>query len=183
MNWMLAFMNTIWYATHLDKVDPVRDLDWVKRFAAKLTGKEFVGDPQSLSLGLIAFREELMALVAALVKGEFNEEAVVSLLNDYMSKSQGHMIIQKEEASAPVLKFEAVVADDAFVLSRLAIECHRQLFEMDKSLVRICENPTCRCYFLDESKNRSKRHCAANCNNAMKARRHRERTKVGESKD
>lgn len=183
MLWMLAFINTIWYATHLEKKDPVEDLEWIKRFAIKLTGEELTSDPKSLSLKLIALREELMAIVADQVNGDFNEEAVISLLNSYMSNAQGSMVIQKEATAAPTLKFKAQVVDEAYILSRLAIECYHFLFEMDRSLVRICENPTCSCYFLDESKNRSKRHCAPNCNNVMKARRHRERAKTNGSPD
>ena len=86
-------------------------------------------------------------------------------------------------APTPTIRFEPMLVDGSYVLSELAYQWFLLLFENDRTRIKICEDPGCVCYFFDESKNKSKRHCTNNCSNRMKVRRHRKKKQPLEDQD
>ena len=62
-------------------------------------------------------------------------------------------------------------------LSEVAASFAEMLENGDPSRIRVCENPDCRWFIYDRSKNRSRRWCVgpSGCGNLIKVRRHRER--------
>lgn len=178
MYWMIIFLNTIWQSTHGEKKDPLDDPDIMRRFVQNLTGNAFEGDIDELCASLKSFRAELKTLVDDMEQGLYDSQKAISLLNGYISNATGHRRIEEHEEHGIKIRFLPERIDAPYVLSQLAMECYSLLFEMEHDRIRICENPTCRYYFYDSSKNKSKRHCASNCNNVMKAKRHREKMKA-----
>lgn len=176
-NWGLGFLDSYWFATHKDKIDPLGDPEWIKWFTFKLTGREFTGDAQMLSAELVIFRAALMEIVHDLQRGIFLEAEAIALLNHYLKSSRGHHFIQVNDLSKPTYEFEPDQVDCQFVLANLAEKWYKLLFETDRTRIRVCENPDCACFYFDESKNKSKRHCASNCSNVMKVRRFRSKHK------
>lgn len=171
----LWVLDTYWFMTHREKKDPLEDPEWVKWYAQKLTGLELTEGADALCEQLTVLRPLLDQLVKDLQVGIFSEVDAINLLNPYLQQSSGRRFIRSEGDLPPTLHFEPEKVDDSYVLSELAAKWFELLFENDRSRIRICENPDCACYYYDESKNKSKRHCASNCSNVMKVRRHREK--------
>jgi predicted RNA-binding Zn ribbon-like protein len=166
-------------------------------------------DFEALSAALTIFRGELIQLVSTIETGDFSETEAIALLNRYLVKTEGHRSIQFDGASsqtqtqtqnetsttatsssstptptpAPIICFEPILVDDSYILSELAYQWFLLLFENDRTRIKICEDPDCVCYFYDESKNKSKRHCTNNCSNRMKVRRHRKKKQSLEDQD
>lgn len=184
---VISFLNTFWFLTHKEKKDPLKDPDVIHWFMKRMVGTEVFEalPPDELpthgnnllpfSDELIAFRSEMMALIAKIEADNFDETEAIALLNGYLSQSEGHRTIVTRGAEAPALGFEPNHADKNFLIAQLASDFFELFFEMDRTRIKICENPDCICYFYDISKNKTKRHCAPNCSNLMKVRRHREK--------
>ena len=66
------------------------------------------------------------------------------------------------------------------VLSEIAASFADMLANGDPTRIRVCENPDCRWFIYDRSKNRSRRWCEGptGCGNLIKVRRHRERRRT-----
>lgn len=171
----LWLLDTYWFITHREKKDPLEDPEWAKWYAQKITGRELSEGAEELLSALFALRISLAKIVAELQEGIFSEEEVIKLLNPYLMSSAVKRKILSNDSSSPTLDFVPEQADVPYVMAELALAWYKLLFENDRSRIRICENPDCACYFYDESKNKSKRHCAPNCSNVMKVRRHREK--------
>lgn len=171
----LWLLDTYWFITHREKKDPLEDPEWAKWYAQKITGRELSEGADVLLAALFALRISLFKIVADLQDGIFSEEEVILLLNPYLKNSAVKRQILTNGSSTPVLDYVPDHVDVAYIMAELAVLWYKLLFENDRSRIRICENPDCACYFYDESKNKSKRHCAPNCSNVMKVRRHREK--------
>ena len=183
----IGFLNTQWFETHGDRKNPLEDLDWVKWFVHKMTDRKLAdGEPPmgfaALSAEFVAFRGELIRLISYIESGTFSEVEAIALLNRYLVKTDGHRYIEFDGTSSPTptIRFEPAFVDGPYVLSELALLWFMLLFEKDRTRIKICEDPDCLCYFYDESKNKSKRHCHINCSNRMKVRRHRKKKHIFE---
>lgn len=175
--WAIKFFDTYWFMEHENK-DPLEDLEFIRFFTQKLTGKILEEGAESLSKSLSIFRDSLYTVIQNLQKGIFDEETTLQLLSPYISGAKGTRKILSESDHQPAtrkLVFEPEKVDEAYVLSEFATLWYILLFEKDRTRIRICEHPECSCLFIDESKNHSKRHCTDKCSNVMKMRRHREK--------
>jgi len=175
LTWAIKFFDTYWFMKH-QNMDPLEDPEFIKMFTQKLTGENLEEGAEALCESLTILRGKLFPVIQDLQQGRFDEGETLKILSEYIGRSKGIRKVLLEdtgEEMVPKLVFEPEKVDEAYVLSEFATMWYILLFEKDRTRIHICELPDCACLFIDESKNRSKRHCTEKCSNVMKMRRHR----------
>lgn len=139
--------------------------------------------PSDAELGqLRALRAVLARIATAAAAGEPPDEADLSALNNELAArpavpmlgcADGRYTLQRTIQATGLARLRGEVAH-AFADT---------LVHGDPGRIGYCDNPDCRWWFYDDTRNRSKRFCDVTaCGNLMKVRRFRERQKAGREK-
>jgi predicted RNA-binding Zn ribbon-like protein len=98
-------------------------------------------------------------------------------LNGYLASAPYYPVVETTEDRYRVTfkpdgdGIEKLFADVALELANLMTEAHLPS-------VKRCQNEACGYYFLDSSKNQSRKFCSKKCNNLIKTRNFRARHKI-----
>ncbi len=118
------------------------------------------------------FRQQMREMLATIVAEQPVAEKTVEVINGWLNHWQGQpKLISLDDAFKTTFAF--VFTKTEQFLARLAAETADFLTTADLSYVKRCGNDECIRYFLDTSKNHSRRWCSMEgCGNRMKARAH-----------
>jgi predicted RNA-binding Zn ribbon-like protein len=119
----------------------------------------------------LALRDCLYRLVIALVAGRPPRAGDVRTLNGFLAEAQAAAEL-RPEAGTLVLALAVSAGRPASVLAPVVTAAARLLTSRETlARVRRCDSETCRQFFVDRSKNRSRRWCDMKlCGNRAKAR-------------
>lgn len=175
----LDIVNSSWYITHKLFADPLKDSKWIISLADKWNIKGLTPPtPHELEL-LLKQRNEISELLAKLVKGLGLKNSDLALINRYMNsidyKKNFQLIEGRYQLSISPLKpqWDLFLSE---IAASFALLCSSDYCKH----LKICENPDCGWYFLDESKSHNRKWCDDTCSTLMKVRRFRQRQKNGD---
>jgi len=95
-----------------------------------------------------------------------------TIINTYLAKATyTPMIINKDDTTLNLWKCESNEEDQ--LISEITQDLVTLFSENIIEHVKTCSNDECKDYFLDNSKNKSKKFCSSKCGNLIKVRRHR----------
>lgn len=118
------------------------------------------------------FRQQMREMLATIVAKQPVAGKTVEAINGWLSHWQGQpKLINLDDAFKTAFDFVFTTTEQ--LLARLAAEAADFLTTVDLSYVKRCGNDECIRFFLDTSKNHSRRWCSMEgCGNRMKARAH-----------
>lgn len=167
--------NSQWRITH-DPHDPFQDEQWVNDLLDKWQLKVSPSLTRQQLESLISLRSLLAESLGAICKGEVIPEAQFQEINHYLSLTKlNYQLIKENERYKTVPN--PVVRDWNYVLSSITASFAQLISGPEVNRIRQCENPQCKWFFYDESKNYSRRWCGNTCASLMKVRRFREKQK------
>ncbi len=166
----LKLANSIWHKEHTDK-EVLEDMHWVTKhlltdldISIPKMSKDFIKDLCSLrSLAIAALQDKDIK--------KYREN-----LNRFLS--QVHYTPQiVTENDQILLKMESYSKPESQLLATITMDLI-ELFTKNTILkVKRCSNEECQFFYIDYSKNRSKKFCSLRCSNLIKVRRHRANSK------
>ena len=107
------------------------------------------------------------------------EEADWQVLNKHLAQDLVTRRLSGEPGDIR-LQYVPVTEDWRHVRAEIAASFGETLLHGETSRIRLCDNPDCRCFFYDDTRNRTKKYCEdKTCGNLMKVRRFRARKKAG----
>jgi predicted RNA-binding Zn ribbon-like protein len=134
--------------------------------------------PAEETLAMRDFRERLHALTVKLAKGGSMDEADWQLLNEQLALDAVSRRLSGEPGAVR-LELVPVTEDWRHVRAEIAASFGETLLHGETARIRVCDNPDCRWFFYDDTRNRTKKYCDDKmCGNLMKVRRFRARKKA-----
>ena len=123
------------------------------------------------------FRQQMRTIVAAIVKEEPIAPDLVDNINEALQHWHGRLQLQQDE-QAFRQEVAFAIENSAQLLAVIADTAVNFLTTIDLRYIKQCSNHECIRYFIDTSKNHSRRWCSMDgCGNRMKARAHYARQK------
>lgn len=155
-NLSLTLINSIWYKDYENR-EILEEYTWVQENLGANYSLEKLIELRSIFLDILR-NDMLQDYIEAL-----NEKVTLSSYYPRLNHDQGRYSIswQNEESleSKIILDFFKLVASDYF------------------SQIKICQNDQCHYFFIDYSKNHSKKFCSSRCSNYVKVKRFRNKEK------
>jgi predicted RNA-binding Zn ribbon-like protein len=172
----LDLVNSSWYITHKLFADPMKDSKWMIYLAEKWNIKGLTPpSPSELQL-LMSQRSETSELFAKLGKGMVLNASDVSIINSYMKDLayKKKFLLMKDKYQLSIIpnhpNWDWFMAE---VAASFALLCSTDY----SNYLKVCENPDCGWYFIDESKSHNRKWCDDTCSTLMKVRRFRQKQK------
>ncbi len=155
-------------ATNTDVVAWLLDVGLITEAAVQFNWHD---DPTLLA-EFRTFRQQMREMLATIVAEQPVAEKTVEAINGWLNYWQGQpRLIHIDDDFETT--FDFVYTKTGQLLARLAAEAADFLTTVNLSYVKRCGNDECIRYFLDTSKNHSRRWCSMEgCGNRMKARAH-----------
>ena len=155
-------------ATNTDVVAWLLDVGLITEAAVQFNWHD---DPTLLA-EFRTFRQQMREMLATIVAEQPVAEKTVEAINGWLNYWQGQpRLIHIDDDFETT--FDFVHTKTGQLLARLAAEAADFLTTVNLSYVKRCGNDECIRYFLDTSKNHSRRWCSMEgCGNRMKARAH-----------
>lgn len=157
--------------------------DWLpKVLAARGVPAPPLVTPEVLA-ELRELRQVLRHMTEALMTGGAPDIADVQALNRAMA---GGPVARQLAKSAGGYRLDLVPVEQGWpqVIAQIAASFAQTLAEGESARLRVCDNPDCRWFFYDDTRNRTKRFCDdKTCGNLMKVRRFRARQKAPGNND
>ncbi|MGG1613132.1 CGNR zinc finger domain-containing protein [Paenibacillus phoenicis] len=175
------FLNSEWHDWRGSgrSEDRLEKLTWQQWFLNHWQLTAPVPMPTEEVLAMRHFRERLHALTVKLAEGGHMEEADWQLLNEHLAQDQVTRRLSGEPGDIR-LQYVPVTEDWRHVRAEIAASFGETLLHGETSRIRLCDNPDCRWFFYDDTRNRTKKYCEdKTCGNLMKVRRFRARKKAG----
>jgi predicted RNA-binding Zn ribbon-like protein len=174
---ILDYLNTGWFATHLQRQDvllsPKLLMDFLRKWRFEPSDQ-----PTPEAIGALSeYRDFLAGALKELMAGQGVSAQTLAELNRLLSLAPGVRSARMDEGKYQT-RFQPFRKDWNWVMAEVA-ESFLELANMDIGRIRVCENPGCRWYFYDGTRSRTKRCCDGACANLVKVRRHRARKKGG----
>jgi predicted RNA-binding Zn ribbon-like protein len=120
----------------------------------------------------LELRGRLRAMAEALARGEPVPSSSVEAINEALRWTLGPMEVAAAEDGFE-LRQRTELQEPEQLLGPIAEQAAELLCGTERALVRRCENPGCILYFLDTSRNRSRRWCSMEaCGNRAKVAAH-----------
>jgi len=168
-----AYVNTV------DLQDGPEELSDPNTLGAWLVAHQLLEPGQTLTEGdlkhAIAVREAVRGLIGANSGGKVYP-LDVAILNEAATASR----LRARFGADGKARLEPEAGGVAGAMGRLVAAVFAAMAEEDWGRLKLCDSQTCRWAFYDSSRNHSSRWCTmASCGNRQKARRFRERMKVG----
>lgn len=113
-------------------------------------------------------RAEIRAMVAQIVAGEAIAQPTLDRLNRWLQARPGYVQLQQ---AGPAYQRTVVYpsVEPAHLLAIVAASAADLLATVDFTLIKACNNPDCIRYFVDTTKNHSRRWCSMDgCGNRLK---------------
>lgn len=168
MNTNLTFnlANSIWYLEH-KKRDVLTEVDWINTNL----NAESTDAVVDISDDFVASIKHLRAIVLDVFNGETVDNEV-DFLNELLKKRKTfNQIAIKNGETVMTSVSQSSVLDG--ILAKVASDLIDIIINSSVGRIHRCENDDCRFYYLDMSKNQSKKYCSLKCNNVAKVRRYR----------
>lgn len=180
MNYLcLDIANSSWYITHKLFADPLKDSNWIIYLADKWNIKGLTPPGDEELLLLLKQRSEITELLTKLVKGMTLDISDFSLINSYMKS-----INYKKKFQITRNKYELLISPEKLHWDWFMAEAAASFSNLCSSdylkLLKVCQNPDCGWFFIDESKRHNRKWCDDTCSSLMKVRRFRQRQKESE---
>ncbi|MGO0060693.1 CGNR zinc finger domain-containing protein [Brevibacillus fluminis] len=179
MEWIsLDFLNSDWrdWRGSGRRENRLEKAEWVEWFLAKwdlpaeLSGMRDVRD-------LTLFRERLRTIVEYTVAGEPLRDADIVFFNEALQPYSSYPQLSRTENGLQLTRVSALNGWP-YVTARIALDLAELLAKGDLRRLKMCDNPDCRWFFYDQSRNRAARWCDDKCcGNLMKVRRFREKNR------
>ena len=119
------------------------------------------------------FRQRMRMMLNGIVRKNVVDEKAITYLNDQVAKRQGRLQLVEDDNGQYQRQFRYQLETPEHVLAMLADIATQFVTDVDLRYLKRCENKTCIRFFLDTSKNHSRRWCSMKgCGNRMKARAH-----------
>lgn len=155
-------------ATNTDVVAWLLDVGLITETAVQFNWHD---DPTLLA-EFRTFRQQMREMLATIVAEQPVAEKTVEAINGWLNYWQGQPRLIRIDDDFETT-FDFVFTKTGQLLARLAAEAADFLTTVNLSYVKRCGNDECIRYFLDTSKNHSRRWCSMEgCGNRMKARAH-----------
>ena len=117
------------------------------------------------------FRQEMRAMLQTIVDKQPIAPPTLSIINHALAQRIGRAELVQPENGSLTLQYHYTFAQTESWLAPLADAAAHLLTTADFERIKRCDNPKCIRYFLDESRNRSRRWCSMEgCGNRIKAR-------------
>lgn len=173
----LELVNSSWYITHKLFIDPMKDSKWLLLLAKKWN-MNGLKPPSTLEIELlIRQRAVITALFRKLIEETTLEASDISAINDYMKD-----IAYKKKLLLSEDTYQLTIMPNSLTWDWFMAEVAASfalLYSSDyRKFLKICENPDCGWYFIDESKNHNRKWCDDTCSTLMKVRRFRQKQKA-----
>jgi len=165
-NRAIILANSIWFLEH-NKDDVLTDFQWINDNllnSGKLTAED---------LSTAAFEQlfDLRKLVIDVLETDDFSNYIESI-NEYMAKASfKHKVIFKNDQLIRYHVSGNTLQDQ--LLSKVASDLVK-LYINTQTIVKRCMNDECQFFYVDNSKNKSKKFCSNRCSNLIKVRRHRQ---------
>lgn len=159
--------------------DRLENPAWQERFLNNWQLTAPLPMPAEEVLAMRHFRDGLHALTIKLAGGGQMEEADWQLLNEHLAQDQ---VIRRLSGEPGDIRLQYVPVTEGWrhVRAEVAASFGDTLLHGEASRIRVCDNPDCRWFFYDDTRNRTKKYCEdKTCGNLMKVRRFRARKKAG----
>lgn len=127
-------------------------------------------DDQTLLVKVRTFRQQMREMLDTIVAKQPVETKTVAAINGWLNHWQGQLKLKPlDDGFETTIDF--VFTQPEQLLARIAAEAADFLTTEDLNYVKRCDNRECIRFFLDTSKNHSRRWCSMDgCGNRMKAR-------------
>ena len=153
-------------------VDPAAFRRWAQR-AGFAAGRGHGPEDRAAFDGAVALRSAIGWIAAGLCAGDRPPRDALAGLRQ---AATGAMARRRLVAGSDGLAWKATASGLACVLDELALEAVELLTGPGRAALRRCAADDCAWFFLDRSRNQSRRWCAmGDCGNRAKARRRRRR--------
>lgn len=96
----------------------------------------------------------------------------LDVVNSFLSKSTYVPLATKIHENLSI-SWQARSSIENQIISEITQDLVNLFSEKKIDHVKICSNDACRYYYIDNSKNKSKKFCCSKCSNLIKVRRHR----------
>jgi predicted RNA-binding Zn ribbon-like protein len=165
--------NSQWNIDHEPYHDPIQDEKWIHDFLTKwqLTFTPLLTEQQLKEF--ILLRSLLYKSLNALCNGDEISETNLREINRYLSLAKLNSKLIRENKKYKIIS-NPVVKDWNYVLSSITASFAQLISGPEINRIRECDNPECKWFFYDESKNSSRRWCCNTCASLMKVRRFRQ---------
>ena len=172
----LEFVNSSWYITHKLFADPLRDAEWLMKFADKWNIRSLQSPTEEQLVSLIEIRSQFAKLLRKTMVGNKLTKAEIGLVNNYMANTNFYRQLQDQKGSFELHDIPEVPNWSWFMAEVAASFSRFYSSEVTNSL-KMCQNPECGWFFIDESKSRNRKWCDDTCATLMKVRRFRQKQK------
>ena len=158
--------NSIWFMEHKDN-DVLLDLEWTNE-NLNTTGEPMT---QNVTSNFVAQLKLLRNYVIQLFeKGSLDYE--INDLNLFLKNDISYQQLVKTNEGLTVVKTSLASVEER-ILSNIVLGMIQLINDQSTSRIHRCDNADCQFYFMDLSKNHSKKYCSIKCNNVAKVRRYR----------
>ena len=168
----IEFINTKWYATHLEFKDPLEDSEWLVAFYTRWGLPSEMGKHKEYIRRIFELREFLIAAVENLCSGARLTPGQLDQLNEYLSLTHLFRTISEDKGQYKITT-APTKQDWKWIISEIAASFAELVSIHDPARLKHCQNPDCKWLYYDESKSKTKRWCDNTCASLMKVRRFR----------
>lgn len=169
---ILDFLNTEWYLTHKLKRELLIDKTFLRQFLDS-KGYYIKKLPDSSVINeLLNLRTFLNSILRKYIKEKKMSSKNIEKLNMYLENNMYKKNIIKS-ATGFEIKVMPEIYNWNWFISEIVESFIKLLSEENKNRIKCCENPECKWFFYDETKNQTKRWCDSKCANLMKVRKFR----------
>ncbi len=172
----LEFVNSEWYISHKSYNDPLKNVEWLNEFAVKWNIKIKVPPTKMELKRIIDMRTCFRTILLKEIEAENITDTDLELINGYLSDVKFHRKIRKENDQYRVYQLPEK-EDWSWFIAEIAASLSQLVSSGDIKMLKVCQNPECKWFFIDESKSRSRKWCDDSCANVMKVRRFRQKQK------
>jgi predicted RNA-binding Zn ribbon-like protein len=138
------------------------------------------GVPPSVLLQARELREAIDSCIVAAVDGTATPPGAITLIDDWLVFAGARPQLVAGDDGLALLTERAAADSPRRALGMVALDAARMLGTAERDRIRICASPTCSGRFFDRSPAGARRWCSMRtCGNEAKARRHRERRRLG----
>ncbi len=177
----IDFINSRWYITHELFADQLKNTGWLMELAGKWDIASLPVPSERQVEELIEMRGIFAVLLEKTAGGGNLTEADIKHVNSYMAGA-GFSRRLVEENDLCRLSLIPEKRNWNWFMAEVAASFSELYTKELADRLRMCGNPQCGWFFIDESKSKNKKWCDDTCASLMKVRRFRQRQK-GELKE
>lgn len=172
----LEFVNSSWYITHKFFSDPLRDNEWLIKLADKWNIKSLPLPSIEDQVKLIQMRSHFAEFLAKIANGINLRKSDIELINSYMADVSFCRLLQVENEEIKLIDIP-VTRNWSWFMAEIAASFSNFYSSEAVNNLKLCQNPECGWFFIDESKSGKRKWCDDTCASLMKVRRFREKQK------